>query len=76
MNKRVEAIIDEARKLTSEERDEQRSRMRLEFDDEADGTPEDIEAALIKTANERAEAIDRRNVLLVPWDEVRAGLRK
>ena len=47
MNKRVEALITEARKLTPDERDELLRLLVLarEADEPADGTPEEIEAA-------------------------------
>ena len=77
MNKRVDNIMDEARKLTPEERDELLMRLQIEFEDaEAEGTPEEIEAALIEIARHRADEIDSGKVQLVPWEEVLAELRK
>ena len=77
MNQRVTSIIEEARKLTPEEREELLLRLQIEFEDaEPDGTPEEIEAAATAEARRRSEQVDRGEVELVPWEEVVVELRK
>ena len=77
MNKRVTTIIDEARKLTVEEREELLLRLRLEFEDEAaDGTPEEIEAAWLEEAERRVASFERGESTCISHEEGMAELRK
>ena len=77
MNKRVEAIVEEARKLTPEEQDELVRRLVLarEADEPADGTPEEIEAAWIAEVERRIAADERGETVWTPADEVLARIR-
>lgn len=58
MNKRVEAIVEQARQLTPEEREEllRQLVLVLEADDPADGSPEEIEAAWTAEVERRIAA--------------------
>ena len=77
MNKRVASIIEEARQLTPEEREELLLRLRLEFEAEtADGTPEEIEAAWMEEIERRIASAERGETTPVPHDQVMAELRK
>ena len=76
MNKRVDTIIEEARKLTLEERvDLMRKLRQLGRNSRTtrSGTGRDSAAA---EARQRADQVDRGEVELVPWEEVLAELRK
>lgn len=76
MNKRVDMIIEEARKLTPDERDELMRRLPLELDDEeADGTPEEIETAWAEEVERRAAKAEREGLRGTPAEEVHARLR-
>lgn len=78
MNKRVTSIIEEARKLSPEERDELLSRLHHEFDDEpSDGTPEEIDAAWAEEVERRIAKAERGETTFVDLDDVleRARLR-
>ncbi|MGI8772588.1 MAG: addiction module protein [Acidobacteriaceae bacterium] len=46
----------------------------LDSDDATQGTPEEIEQAWLAEAERRCEQIDRGEVEMVPWEEVRAKL--
>ena len=77
MNTRVKLIIEEARKLTTEERAELMLRLQHEFDDEAaDGTPEEIEAAWMEEIERRVAAFERGETTSRSHEEVMAELRK
>lgn len=79
MNKRVEALIEQARKLTPEEREEFLARFPTDlddYDDEPDGTPEEIQTAWADEARRRAVQIDKGEVTLIPWGDVLAELKK
>jgi hypothetical protein len=78
MNKRVEALIEEARKLSAEERAELLARLPAELDDEgnADGTPEEIEAAWVDEVEHRVEGFERGETTSVDLDDVLADARK
>ncbi|MBX9927150.1 MAG: addiction module protein [Hyphomicrobiaceae bacterium] len=77
MNKRVELIIEEARKLTADEREELFARLAIEFDGEpADGTPEEIEAAWLDEVERRAAAVEKGEMDLVPSEHVFAEMRR
>ena len=76
MNKRVTSIIEEARKLSPEEREELVRRLLVDFEDEpADGTPEEIEAAWSDEVERRIERAERGETTSVPAEEVQARLR-
>ena len=76
MNKRVETILDQARKLTPEERDELIARLRIEFEaDDADGTPEEIEAAWAEEIGRRIDRAERGESTFVPAEVLIARLR-
>ena len=79
MNKRVDAIIEEARRLTPAEQQELLARLPVEIDlddGEADGTPEEIEEAWLEEVERRAAAVERGEAKLVDFDEVLAKARK
>ena len=82
MNKRVTAIVEEARKLTHEERLDLLELLHIEFsDDEAsEGTPEEIEAAWVEEVERRVAKAERGETTLVDFDEViqraRASIRR
>jgi putative addiction module component (TIGR02574 family) len=77
MNKRVASIIEEARKLSPEEREELLIRLRHEFEDEgSDGTPEEIEAAWIEEVERRVGAFERGETTSRSHEDVMADLRK
>jgi hypothetical protein len=60
MNHRVRTIVEEARKLTPEERRELFDILEVEFAVEAsDGTPEEIERAWLDEVERRAASADR-----------------
>ena len=76
MNQRIRAIVDEARKLSREERLELFDELEAEFlGDEGDGTPEEIEAAWMAEVERRVEAAERGETTFVDHDEVMARLR-
>lgn len=77
MNKRVEALFEEARKLTPDERDELLRRLVLarEADEPADGTPEEIEAAWAVEIERRIAAHARGETKLHDADQVIAEAR-
>jgi putative addiction module component (TIGR02574 family) len=75
MNKRVTSIIEEARKLSPEEREELFLRLREEFDD-SDGTPEEIEAAWAEELDRRIDKAERGEATFVPAEEVHERLRE
>jgi putative addiction module component (TIGR02574 family) len=80
MNTRVKALVDEARKLTAEERADLLARLTNAFaikddDDGADGTPEEIEAAWLEEVERRIERADRGETTAIPHEDVMAKLR-
>ena len=77
MNQRVHMIIDEARKLSREERREMFDLLEAEFaGDQGDGTPEEIEAAWLEEVRRRIAAADRGDATFVDAEEVIARARK
>jgi Putative addiction module component len=79
MNQRVKALVDEARKLTAEERLELIAELSVVPDDDepADGTPAEIEAAWIDEVDRRAAARERGESQLVDFDEsIRRALKR
>ena len=77
MNKRVTDLIEAARKLTPEEREELLLRLQIEFEDgEPDGMPEAIEAAWAEEAERRIAKAERGETTFVDLDDVLAKARK
>jgi len=77
MNDRVRAIVEEARKLTPQERLELFDLLEVEFSgDEGDGTPEEIEAAWLEEVERRAEKAERGETVFVEFDEAMARARE
>ena len=76
MNKRVTALIEEARNLSADEREELILRLKLEFEsDGAEGTPEEIEAAWVEEVERRIASFERGETTSRPYDEVHATIR-
>ena len=60
MNKRVTALIEEARNLTADEREELILRLQHEFSEQdSDGTPEELQAAWVEECGRRMDAYHR-----------------
>ena len=77
MNTRVTSIIEEARKLSPEEREELFVRLNHEFEDEgADGTPEEIDAAWLEEVERRVARAERGETTWVSYEDMMAELRK
>jgi hypothetical protein len=77
MNERVRAIVEEARKLTAEERLELFDVLEATFvGDEGDGTPEQVEAAWIKEVERRMDQAERDGTVFIDVEEVMARLRQ
>ena len=77
MNQRVKALVDEARKLTPEERLELLDELSRVVDGEepADGTPEEIEAAWLEEVERRLDADERGEKEGIDADDVMAAAR-
>ena len=77
MNKRVTAIVEEARKLTHEERLDLLELLHIEFSDDAasEGTPKEIEAAWVEEVERRIEMRERGETVSVDHDEIMLRLR-
>jgi hypothetical protein len=77
MNHRVRSIIEEARKLTPEERRELFDILEVEFAGEAsDGTPEEIERAWLEEAERRIAKAERGQTTFIDAAEVLAKTRQ
>jgi len=77
MNERVRAIIEEARKLTPEERRELFDLLEATFaGDEGDGAPEAIEAAWLEEVEDRIASVERGESVLVDYEEAMARARR
>ena len=77
MNERVRAIIEEARKLTPEERRERFDLLEATFaGDEGDGAPEEIEAAWLEEVEDRIASVERGESVLVDYEEAMARARR
>jgi putative addiction module component (TIGR02574 family) len=74
MNERVRAIVEEARKLTSEERRELVDLLEAELTDE--GSPEEIEAAWLEEVERRIAAAERGDTTFVDAEEVLSRMRQ
>ena len=77
MNERVRALIEEARKLTPEERRELFDLLEATFaGDEGDGAPEEIEAAWLEEVEDRIASVERGESVLVDYEEAMARARR
>jgi len=77
MNDRVHAIVEEARKLTPQERLELFDLLEATFvGDEGDGTPEEVEAAWLKEVEERIAKVERGESVSVDHEEAMARARR
>ena len=77
MNERVRAIIEEARKLTPEERRELFDLLEATFaGDEGDGAPEEIETAWLEEVEDRIARVERGESVLVDYEEAMARARR
>jgi putative addiction module component len=77
MNERVRAIVEEARKLSPQERLELFDLLEATFaGDEGDGTPEKVEAAWLKEVEERVARVERGEAVLVDYEDVMARARR
>ena len=77
MNERVRAIVEEARKLTPQERRELFDLLEATFaGDEGDGAPEEVEAAWLGEVEERVARVERGEAVLVDYEEVMARARR
>ena len=78
MNDRVKTLIDEARKLTPDERLQLMAELSsvIDGDEPADGTPEEIEAAWTEEVERRLAADERGEVTWTPAAEVLARIRR
>lgn len=74
MNDRVRAIIEEARKLTPQERRELVDLLEAELTDE--GSPEEIEAAWLEEVERRIAAAERGDTTFVDAEEVLSRMRQ
>ena len=77
MNTRVTSIIEDARKLTPQEREKLLLRLQHEFaDDESEGTPEEIEAAWVEEAERRIASAQRGDTTFISHEDGMAELRR
>jgi hypothetical protein len=73
MNNRVHAIIEEACKLTPQERLELLDLLEATFgEDEGEGTPEEVEAAWLKEIELRVARAERGEAVAVDFEEAMA----
>lgn len=76
MNDRIRTIVEEARKLTPEERREMFDWLDVEFAGErSDGTPEEIEAAWLEEVQRRIAQSERGETTPVDLEEALARAR-
>jgi hypothetical protein len=76
MNDRVRAIVEEARKLSPEERVELLELLEVEFPGGSDGTPEQVEAAWLDEVERRAARAERGETKSIDFDEAMARARR
>ena len=76
MNDRVRTIVEEARKLSPEERSELLGLLEAEFSSDQEGTLEEIEAAWLEEVERRITAADRGETTFVDAEEVLARMRQ
>lgn len=75
MNTRVTSLIEEARNLTPDEREELILRLQFEFEKEdTDGTPEELEGELLAEVERRITAFERGETTSRSHDEVMADI--
>jgi hypothetical protein len=76
MNDRVRSIVEEARKLTSEERREMFDMLEVEFaGEQSDGTPAEIEAAWLEEVRRRIAKSERGETTPIDLEEALARVR-
>lgn len=76
MNKRVDTLLEEARKLTLLEREQLLLRLHLEFDgSESDGSPDDVEAAWAEEVRQRIAKAERGETNSLPHEQVMFEMR-
>lgn len=76
MNQRVRTIIEEARKLSPEERRQLFDLLEAEFaGDQGDGTPEEVEAAWLEEVQRRIAQSERGETTPVEFEEAMARAR-
>ena len=76
MNDRIRTIVEEARKLTPDERREMFDLLEIEFAGEhSDGTPEEVEAAWLEEVERRVAKAERGETTFVDAEEVIARAR-
>ena len=76
MNDRVRTIVEEARKLTPEERSELIGLLEAEFSGEQEGTPEEVEAAWLQEIERRIAEAERGETTFVNAEDVLARMRQ
>ncbi|MBU1210393.1 MAG: hypothetical protein KJ587_03850 [Alphaproteobacteria bacterium] len=76
MNERVKAILDDARRLTTAERQELFELLEIEFDREAaDASAGEIAAAWMREIELRSERADSRSEVFTPAESVLARMQ-
>jgi hypothetical protein len=77
MNDRIRGIVEEARKLTPDERREMFDLLEIEFaGEQSDGTPEEIEAAWLEEVRLRIARAERGETTPIDADQVLKRLRQ
>jgi hypothetical protein len=77
MNDRIRTIVEEARKLTPDERREMFDLLEIEFAaEQSDGTPEEVEAAWLEEVQRRIAKAERGETTPVHADQVLQRLRQ
>ena len=77
MNDRVRSIVEEARKLSPEERREMFDMLEIEFaGEQSDGTPEEIEAEWLEEIERRIAKAERGETTFVDAEQVIERLRQ
>jgi putative addiction module component (TIGR02574 family) len=77
MNDRVRAIVEEARKLSPQERLELFDLLEMEFaSDEGDGTPAEVEAAWLDEVQRRIAKAEKGGTTFVDAEDVLARVRQ
>lgn len=77
MNDRIRTIVEEARKLTPDERREMFDWLDVEFAlERSDGTPEEVEAAWLEEVERRIAKSERGETTFVDADQVIQRLRQ
>lgn len=77
MNDRIRTIVEEARKLTPDDRREMFHWLEIEFaGEQSDGTPEEVEAAWLEEVERRVAKAERGETTFVDGEEVIARARR